>query len=221
MNELQVMNCNASVKPIAFHFTWLGMVFVGHSVREMCLCSMGLKCGSDSLPCAVQTLSVIWKRFEKIVVLQDGFECHVVVISCFHSTEWHGLFTYGWAADVPFTWVSLLARVDRLLFETTAEGQSCKKKQPALKSKSSHIWNINGSIEVVIRGFISTEYFLIRRSPWFEAREFLATWLLQLWCSVHCFWRHFLSLGLYTRVVLPICMVEGRLSRLNNARCES
>ena len=67
------------------------MVFVGHSVREMCLCSMGLKCGSDSLPCAVQTLSVIWKRFEKIVVLH-GFECHVVVISCFHSTEWHGLF---------------------------------------------------------------------------------------------------------------------------------
>ena len=71
------------------------MVFVGHSVREMCLCSMGLKCGSDSFPCAVQTLSVIWKRFEKIVVLQDGFECHVVVISCFHSTEWH-CFLYMW-----------------------------------------------------------------------------------------------------------------------------
>lgn len=142
MNELQVMNCNASVKPIAFHFTWLGMVFVGHSVREMCLCSMGLKCGSDSLPCAVQTLSVIWKRFEKIVVLQDGFECHVVVISCFHSTEWHGLFTYGWAADVPFTWVSLLARVDRLLFETTAEGQSCKKNSQLWKA-NRHIFEIS------------------------------------------------------------------------------
>ena len=50
--------------------------------------------------------------------------------------------TYGWTADVPFTWVSLLARVDRLLFEPTAEGQSCKKNSQIWKA-NRHIFEIS------------------------------------------------------------------------------
>lgn len=141
-HEFPLIKGNASVESIAFHFTWLGTVFVGHSVREMCLCSMGLKCGSDSLPMFAFFSSNPVSNMEKV-----GEDC------CFAGWFWvsccsHIMFsqhrvariflTYGWTADVPFTWVSLPARADRLLFEPSAEGQSCKKH--------SQIWKANRHI---------------------------------------------------------------------------